>query len=109
MSPVTIMGRKFIYSGGGYFRLFPYWKIKSLAINNDYVMTYFHIKDFDKDQKRHYHSLEGESAAIRYMKNYYGLRTCFNKFCKFVSDFDFVSIETADKQINWNEQSTIKL
>lgn len=109
MSPVTIMGHKFIYSGGGYFRLFPYWKIKSLAKNSDYVMTYFHIKDFDKNQKRRYHSLENESAAVRYMKNYYGLKTCFDKFCRFVSDFDFVSVETADKQINWNELSVIKL
>lgn len=109
MSPATIWGRELVYSGGGYFRLFPYWKIKSLAKNSNYVMTYFHIKDFDKNQKRHYHSFEGESAISRYIKNYYGLNGSFDKFCRFASDFDFLSVEAADKQLNWDKLPTIKL
>lgn len=109
MSPATILGRNIVYSGGGYFRLFPYWKIKSLTNEADYLMTYFHIKDFDKSQKRTYTSLEGESALSRYIKKYCGLRGSFSKFCKFISDFDFVSIEQADKLIDWNKQAHVKL
>jgi polysaccharide deacetylase family protein (PEP-CTERM system associated) len=109
MSPATIFGREFVYSGGGYFRLFPYSKIKSLAKESDYVMTYFHIKDFDEKQKRTYRSFEGEPALSRYIKKYYGLKNSFSKFCKFVSDFDFMSIEQADKIIDWNKQAQIKL
>lgn len=107
--PVEILRRDIVFSGGGYFRLFPYWKIKSLATQSPYVMTYFHIKDFDFKQKRHFHSFEGESALSRYIKNYYGLKNSFSKFCHFVSDFDFVNVEEANEQINWEKQPVIKL
>lgn len=38
----SVMGRNFVFSGGGYFRLLPYAVLKSLFTHNDYVMTYFH-------------------------------------------------------------------
>ena len=109
MCPATIWGHDIVYSGGGYFRLFPYRKIKFLAAQSTYMMTYFHIKDFDYEQKRLFRSLEGESALSRYVKNYYGLRNSFNKFCQFISDFDFVNVEEANEQINWEKQPVIKL
>jgi len=100
---IKILGKDIAYSGGGYFRLFPYSAIKSLVKRNDYVMTYFHIKDFDKEQKRIYRSFQGESAPINFFKNYYGLRNSFLKFRKLIEDFDFVSVEQAANTINWNE------
>ena len=39
-----------IFTGGGYFRMLPYSLINSLVKRSDYVMTYFHPRDFDKDQ-----------------------------------------------------------
>jgi len=108
IATATLCGKKVVFSGGGYFRLFPYRKIKSLTMNSDYLMTYFHIKDFDKKQVKMYESLENESALLRYFKNYYGLYNCFDKFCKFIADFDFVSVEQADKLIDWRKQSKIK-
>lgn len=109
IAPVQIFGHEIVYSGGGYFRLFPYIKIKSFMEQNDYVMTYFHIKDFDYAQKKTYRSFEGESALSRYIKKYYGLKNCFPKFCRLVSQFDFVSVEQADKLLDWNQQPCIKL
>lgn len=109
IATAMMLKREIAYSGGGYFRMFPYWKIKSLVRNNEYVMTYFHIKDFDKDQIRLYHSYRGESAPSRYIKNYYGLKNNFAKFCKLISDFDFVSVEQADKMMDWNVQPHIHL
>lgn len=109
MAPTTIFGRDIVYSGGGYFRLFPYMKIKSLTRQEDYVMTYFHIKDFDYAQERIYRSFKGEAALLRYIKKYYGLKGCFSKFCRLVSEFDFVSVEQADKMINWDQQPLLKL
>ncbi len=109
IAPVQIFGHEIVYSGGGYFRLFPYIKIKSFVEQNDYVMTYFHIKDFDYAQKKTYRSFEGESALSRYIKKYYGLKNCFPKFCRLVSQFDFVSVEQADKLLDWNQQPCIKL
>ena len=109
IAPVQIFGHEIVYSGGGYFRLFPYMKIKSFVEQNDYVMTYFHIKDVDYAQKKTYRSFEGESALSRYIKKYYGLKNCFPKFCRLVSQFDFVSVEQADKLLDWNQQPYIKL
>ena len=109
IAPATILGREIVFSGGGYFRMFPYWKIKSLILKNDYVMTYFHIKDFDKDQTRTFRALEGESALLRYIKKYYGLNSCFSKFCKLISEVDFVSVVQADKMLDWSVQPQINL
>jgi hypothetical protein len=109
IATATILGHEIAYSGGGYFRMFPYWKIRSLVQDNDYVMTYFHIKDFDKDQVRTYRSFEGESAISRYFKKYYGLKYAFPKFCKLISEFDFICIEHADKMIDWDKQPLIEL
>ncbi len=103
MSITRMWGREFAYSGGGYFRLFTYKTIKSLVKKNNYVMTYFHIKDFDKEQKRNYRSFQGESALINFFKNYYGLRNSFQKFRKLIEDFDFLSVEQAANTINWDE------
>ncbi len=71
-------------------------------------MTYFHVKDFDKEQKRKYVSFQGESAFIRYFKNYYGLNNNFSKFTQLISDFDFVSVKQAAEIIDWEKASIVK-
>ena len=109
IAPSTIWGREIVYSGGGYFRIFPYFKIKALTVDSDYVMTYFHIRDFDKEQARTFATLEGESVLTRYFKNYIGLNSCFKKFTRYVSDFDFCSVKEADAEINWEELPAIRL
>ena len=107
--PMTqVMGKRMAYSGGGYFRLFPYNRIKSIVGQSDYVMTYFHIKDMDAGQVRKYRGLENESAPVRYIKNYYGLKYCFPKFCELVNTFDFVSIETANEKMDWKTVINIR-
>ena len=109
MSTTKLFGKEIGYSGGGYFRLFPYWKINSIVQNSNYVMTYFHIKDFDKEQIRKYGNFQGESGVFRYFKDYYGLSSNFSKFNKLVSDFNFISVEQADEVINWGEVPIIQL
>ncbi len=109
ISITKIFGKESAYSGGGYFRLFPYFKIKSIMKNSDYVMSYFHIKDFDKNQKRVFMKLQGENALERYFKNYYGLRRNLCKFIRLLDEFEFINIEQADKIINWNESKKFKI
>jgi polysaccharide deacetylase family protein (PEP-CTERM system associated) len=104
ISTARICGKEIAYSGGGYFRLFPYWKIRSIIEASNYTMTYFHIGDFDKDKKKHFRTFEGESAISKYFKKYYGLRNSFAKFNSLLSDFDFLSVEQADNLINWEGQ-----
>jgi polysaccharide deacetylase family protein (PEP-CTERM system associated) len=109
ISITSIAGRNIAYSGGGYFRMLPYGLIARVAARSDYVMSYFHLMDFDKQQQRHFGSFEGENAFARYFKNYCGLNGAFAKFKQFVRDFDFVSLDEAEKQINWGAVPKIKL
>tara|TARA_B110000003_G_C16550018_1_gene496194 strand:- start:283 stop:1134 length:852 start_codon:yes stop_codon:yes gene_type:complete len=109
MSTSKFLGKEIVFSGGGYFRLFPYWKIKSLMKKSNYVMTYFHIKDFDYKQQRKYSSLNRESAIFRYFKDYYGLKGNFNKFLNLISDFDFISLKQADSIIDWDKAPIVNI
>ena len=45
-----VLGKNIVFSGGGFFRLFPYQLIKHWANQSAYVMTYFHPRDFDCGQ-----------------------------------------------------------
>lgn len=109
ISTTSLFGNQIAYSGGGYFRLLPYSKIKSIIKNTKYVMTYFHIKDFDSKQERKFGSLQGESSLVRYVKDYYGLKNNFSKFIKLLSDFDFISLHQADEKIDWNNAPLVDL
>ena len=75
--PLPVIGiNKFSinYTGGGYFRLIPYWILKLVFERSDYLMTYFHPRDFDSEQPY----LKGLSL-IRFFKSYYGIRSCLHK------------------------------
>lgn len=99
-----LLGQCFVFSGGGYFRLFPYWLIKHLLKQSDYVITYLHMRDFDFDQPRfNYFNVE------RTFKSYYGLKDAYSKFLKLMNDFQWVNIEQADKMIDWSNVRKIDL
>ena len=105
--PVSIkntMGNNFVFSGGGFFRLFPYWLIKHWADSSSYLMTYFHTRDFDPDQP-----MIKSLPLMRKFKSYVGLSTAFAKFQKLLNDFEFQSVEDADKLIDWDKARVIKL
>ena len=104
INPADIAGRKIVFSGGGYFRLFPYWLIKKLTEQQNYTMTYFHPSDFDPGQPDMKHL-----PMLRRWKNRVGLKGAFNKYEKYLSDFDFVDLAQADKMIDWSSMEEIKL
>ncbi len=85
-----------IFSGGGYFRILPYPLIKKLSQNSNYVMSYFHPRDFDKDQP-----IVPGLNRIRKFKSYYGLSETENKLNKWLTDFDFLDLNQANQLINW--------
>lgn len=105
--PVTlgkVVGKNLIYSGGGYFRLFPYGLIKRLTEQNgDYNMAYLHPRDLDGGQP----VLEG-LPLIRRFKSYVGTKGAETKLRKYLTDFKFTDIATANKQIDWNKAQIIK-
>jgi polysaccharide deacetylase family protein (PEP-CTERM system associated) len=104
MSVAGIGKRKIGYSGGGYFRLLPFPIIKSIMKRHDYVMTYFHPRDFDAAQPK----LPGLSPLKKF-KAYHGLKTSFPKFQKLISEFDFVSLTEFDNAFDWKKAKSISL
>ncbi len=104
MSTYNMFNQSVVLTGGGFFRFFPYFLIKSFMKRSNYNMTYFHPRDFDADQP----ILENLSK-IRKFKSYYGLKYSLNKFKNLLNDFDFISISEADKSINWERQHSIEL
>lgn len=104
--PITIheiAGKQLVFSGGGFFRLFPYGLIKSWSKQSDYLMTYFHTRDFDPDQP-----MIEYLPIMRKFKSYVGLKTSFKKFQRYLDDFGFVNVEEADKLIDWVNAKTIQ-
>lgn len=100
--PVTfkdIAGKHLIYSGGGYFRLFPYSLIKKWSKEQDkYLMSYIHPRDLDGGQP----VLEG-LPLTRKFKSYVGVKGAEKKLRQYLTDFDFMDIRTARQQIDWTK------
>ena len=104
VNTASILGNKWIYSGGGYFRLSPYNLIKYLTQSSDYVMTYFHPRDFDPDQP-----IIKELSTLRKFKSYVGLNNCMKKLEKWTTDFEFTDLRGADSLIDWEKAPVVKL
>lgn len=96
INTTAILGQDLIFSGGGYFRLLPYPAIRGLMRRSDYVMTYFHPRDFDAGQPM----IPGLSRA-RQFKSYYGLKNCLPKLKQLLTEFPFVDLAEADRQVDW--------
>jgi peptidoglycan-N-acetylglucosamine deacetylase len=100
----NIFGKSIIYSGGGYFRFFPYELISKWAADSDYMMSYFHPRDLDKEQP----VLE-KLTLERRIKSYIGLNGAEDKIKRWLSDFKFIDIKTADEIIDWQNVPVIKI
>lgn len=92
-----IGGKNIVFSGGGFFRLFPYWLIRHWAKESNYMMTYFHPRDFDTNQP-----VVPNLPLLRRFKSYVGIKGAFNKFQRLLDEMEFVNVAHADKTINWN-------
>lgn len=85
----------YVFSGGGYFRFFPMWLLLKLFKNSEYVMTYFHPRDFDAGQP-----IINELSFLRKFKSYYGLKSSRDKFTKLLDNFHFTDIDGYLKYLN---------
>ena len=90
------MGKDIIYTGGGYFRLIPYSLLKKWTEKDTYVMSYLHPRDLDPDQP-----IIKDLSYLRRFKSYVGLKTSEKKLQNWITDFEFIDIATAIKQIDW--------
>jgi peptidoglycan-N-acetylglucosamine deacetylase len=96
------LGRKIIFSGGGYFRLFPYPLIKRFSERSPYIMSYFHPRDFDSEQPM----IRGLTVTRKF-KSYYGLKSSMSKFEKWITDFSFTDLLTATETIEKGKVQSI--
>lgn len=106
----TIAGKHVVFSGGGYFRLFPYPLIKKWhtdCADNDtdnYLLAYIHPRDLDGGQPM----LKGLPLSRKF-KSYVGCKGAASKFERWLTDFKFTDIATANNQIDWEKAQRFKL
>ena len=67
-------------------------------------MTYFHPRDFDKNQP-----LIKELNYFRKFKHYVGLKGSVEKFKYLLNDFNFIDINQADNITDWSKAKRIKI
>lgn len=114
-----IFGKKIAYSGGGYFRFFPSWLLRHKMKGEEYVMTYFHIGDLIQKTRKmmsrsDYETYFRESGTLpnrlkRYLKSNIGTNGAFNKMSDLIMKFDFISLEQASAELDWNQQKVLYL
>jgi len=99
-----VLGREIVYSGGGYFRVMPYWLLKRITQKAEYVLAYFHPSDFDPDQPQ-----MPQLPKMRQFKNRVALKGAYEKYKKYIADFRFENLLDADDKISWGKQKKIEL
>ncbi|RLD52382.1 MAG: polysaccharide deacetylase [Bacteroidetes bacterium] len=94
----NFFGSHIIYSGSGYFRIYPYPFVKKLFKASAYEMAYFHPRDFDNG----IHKYLDKHAFIK-LKYRMGTNNSRFKLEKLVNAFDFVTMEKAVNQFDWKK------
>jgi polysaccharide deacetylase family protein (PEP-CTERM system associated) len=100
----TILGKTIIYSGGGYFRVIPNYLLKKWSKEDDYIMSYFHPRDFDPSQP-----MIQSLSLKRKFKSYVGLKSAESKLNNWLKDYEFLDIKTADNLIDWETVKRVNL
>ncbi len=111
ISLISFCGKSIAYSGGGYFRFFPFSFVQRCIAKSNYTMCYFHINDLlpetgglpSREVYEAYYKEPGsfKNRYTRYLKNNIGKKNALAKLCKFIKTEDFINIEQAEKSIDW--------
>lgn len=104
INTTKLIFKNIVYSGGGYFRLFPLFFLKKKFSTDDYVMTYFHPRDFDPDQP-----IVAGLNRIRKFKSYVGLSSSRNKLKELLRLYKFINVKNAIEITDWNSAEVVKL
>lgn len=92
MNTASLLGKRFVFSGGGYFRLLPEWYLKHLFKSQEYVMTYFHPRDFDADQP-----IIPGLTKLRKFKAYVGITGAISKLNAVIATNSFSELSCLDE------------
>lgn len=115
----SVLGKTMAYSGGGYFRLLPYWFVKRTIRNREYNICYFHLNDLIHQKIAFKSKVEYEAyfkepgtlrnRIVRYAKSNVGIGDAYIKLTMLLSDNRYVSIREANKLIDWNKMNVVRL
>ena len=119
VNTMHLFGKNVVCTGGGYFRIFPYWLIHRLVKNSNYVMFYFHLADI-LDEKRprltreQYERYFKEPGTFlnrwkRQLKTNIGVTGAFAKLEQLLDSEQFVNVDKADELTDWTSQRTITI
>ena len=112
IATAKVFGHNIAYSGGGYFRFFPYWFVEKEMNHTLYSMTYFHIGDLNpvvegvmsKEDYESYFNEPGTMKAryLRYLKFNIGVKGNKKKLFRLLDKMSFCNLSEADKSIDWS-------
>lgn len=115
----NVFGKQLAFSGGGYFRVFPYWFQKYQLSNRDYTIWYFHLLDLVSEQKvvmtkvqyEAYYKEKGTflNRYMRYLKSSIGSSGAYEKMSQILQYGEFMNLAQAVEQIDWNNVKKIKI
>lgn len=104
VSMASVFGRRFAYSGGGYFRLMPESFIKHMQRNSGYFMCYFHLNDILPEplgvmSPSSYENAYGEKGncvkrTVRSFKNQVGRSGALDKMFSLIDCVDFSYLDS---------------
>lgn len=119
ISLASLFGKKIAYSGGGYFRLLPYWFVSKTMKQRDYNICYFHLADLIHEEHKMLNKASYEAyfkepgtlknRLIRYVKSNVGTGDAYGKMTKLLENHAFVSINQANGMIDWSKSKKILL
>lgn len=119
VSLTSIFGKSLAYSGGGYFRLLPYWLVNRTMKKRDYNICYFHMADLiceehkmlTKQAYEDYFKEPGtlKNRLIRYAKTNVGTGDAYGKMQKLLEEHKFLNIKQAEALIDWKNVYSFNL
>lgn len=114
-----VFAQEIAYSGGGYFRFFPLWYVEKEIKKSLYAMCYFHIGDLMPEMLRvqtraeyeNYFKEKGTLKAryMRFVKANFGKKKALSKVMKLIEDVDFININQADTEIDWDNIEIVNI
>ena len=119
IATAKVFGKEIAYSGGGYFRFFPYRFVEKEIRRAHYSMTYFHLGDLNPVvsgimSKADYESYFGEKGTLkarylRYLKFNVGVKGNKGKLFKLFDRMSFMNLSEANDLIDWEKAPALTL
>lgn len=119
IATTKVLGKDIAYSGGGYFRFFPYHFIEKEMNKAAYSMAYFHLGDLNpvisgvmskKDYERYFNEPGTVKARyLRYIKTNLGVGGNKKKLFRLLDKLGFCNLADANNCIDWLNSPIINL